>query len=91
MTIVGTRPEIIRLSEVMKRLDEVSDHILVHTGQNFDYELNEVFFDDLKLRRPDIFLESSVAGQRPIQTIAKVLEKTDEALMQIKPDAVLVH
>lgn len=88
MTIVGTRPEIIRLSRVMARFDEVFDHQVVHTGQNYNYELNEVFFKELKIRKPDFIL--SAAGGTSAATIARVIESTDELLAQEKPDAVLV-
>lgn len=90
MTAVGTRPEIIRLSRVIARLDESSaiEHILVHTGQNYDYELNQVFFEDLSIRKPDFFLEAAGAG--PIDTIGQILIKIDQLLEQSKPDALLV-
>jgi UDP-N-acetyl-L-fucosamine synthase len=88
MTIVGTRPEIIRLSRVMAALDRLCDHIIVHTGQNYDYELNQVFFDDLEIRKPDMFLEA--AGATAIETIANTLVRCDEALVQHQPDAVLI-
>ncbi|MBL0968884.1 MAG: UDP-N-acetylglucosamine 2-epimerase (non-hydrolyzing) [Brevundimonas sp.] len=88
MTVVGTRPEIIRLSRVMSRLDEDCDHVLVHTGQNYDYELNQVFFDDLGLRKPDHFLNSAVAGAAA--TIGNILIAMDSLLDQVKPDAMLV-
>ncbi len=87
-TIVGTRPEIIRLSRVMAALDEHCDHILVHTGQNFDYELNGIFFEDLGIRKPDRFLEA--AGATGAETIGKVIIAADQALAEIQPDAVLV-
>ena len=87
-TIVGTRPEIIRLSRVMAVLDAHCDHVLVHTGQNYDYELNGIFFDDLGIRRPDVFLEA--AGASGAETIGKVIIAADEALARIQPDAVLV-
>lgn len=87
-TIVGTRPEIIRLSRVMAALDVHCEHVLVHTGQNYDYELNGIFFDDLGIRRPDIFLEA--AGASGAETIGKVIIAADGALEQIQPDAVLV-
>jgi len=87
-TIVGTRPEIIRLSRVMAALDAHCDHVLVHTGQNYDYELNGIFFDDLGVRRPDVFLEA--AGASGAETIGKVIIAADEALARIQPDAVLV-
>lgn len=88
LTIVGTRPEIIRLSEVLKELDATTNHILVHTGQNYDYELNEIFFNDLGLRKPNYFL--AAAGATAAQTVAQVIAKTDEVLEIEKPDAVLV-
>ena len=74
-TILGTRPEIIRLSRVIVKLDKYFDHTLIHTGQNFDYELNEIFFEDLDLRKPDIYLKC--AANNSAQTIAKVIEKSD--------------
>ena len=76
MTIVGTRPEIIKLAETIKELDKYTSHILVHTGQNFDYELNEVFFKDLELRKPDYFMNA--AGKNAAQTIANVIAKTEK-------------
>ncbi len=88
MTVVGTRPEIIRLSETIKVLDKVFDHTLVHTGQNYDYELNRVFFDELGVRRPDFFLEA--AGTTPVETVANVMVKIDQILEKIKPEAFLV-
>lgn len=88
MTIVGTRPEIIRLSRVIEKLDSHCAHVLVHTGQNYDYELNEVFFRDLGLRKPDVFLEA--AGATAAQTIARVIEAADEAMQTHQPEAVLV-
>ena len=88
MTVVGTRPEIIRLSRVINQLDKYCDHHLVHTGQNYDYELNEIFFDDLGIRKPDFFLEA--AGDSSSQTIGNVIVKTDEILDKYKPDALLV-
>jgi UDP-N-acetyl-L-fucosamine synthase len=88
MTVVGTRPEIIRLSRVMARLDEDCNHIIVHTGQNYDYELNEIFFEDLSVRKPDFFLES--AGLSGAQTIGKVIINIDKLLDDEKPDALLV-
>ena len=89
MTIVGTRPEIIKLSEVMKELDRHVDHTIVHTGQNYDYELNEVFFEDLNIRKPDIFLEA-VKGS-PSETIGDIIAKSDHVLREIKPDALLIY
>ncbi len=87
-TIVGTRPEIIRLSRVMAALDAHCDHTLVHTGQNYDYELNGIFFEDLGIRKPDRFLEA--AGATGAETIGKVIIAADQALADILPDAVLV-
>ena len=87
-TIVGTRPEIIRLSRVMAALDSHCDHVLVHTGQNYDFELNGIFFEDLGIRKPDVFLEA--AGATGAETIGKVIIAADAALAQIQPDAVLV-
>lgn len=88
MTVVGTRPEIIRLSRVMAALDAHTDHVLVHTGQNYDYELNQVFFDDLGLRKPDHFLE--VAGGTAAETIGRVIIAVDEVLDRENPDAMLI-
>ncbi len=88
MTVVGTRPEIIRLSRVMAALDSHTDHTIVHTGQNYDYELNEVFFEDLEIRRPDFFLDA--AGRTPAETIASVIARVDAVMEQVKPDAVLI-
>ncbi|PIE24853.1 MAG: UDP-N-acetylglucosamine 2-epimerase (non-hydrolyzing) [Neptuniibacter caesariensis] len=88
MTVVGTRPEIIRLSRVMAKLDEHCEHILVHTGQNYDYELNEIFFQDLGIRSPDYFL--SAAGRSGAETIGNVIIKVDQVLEDIEPEAVLV-
>ncbi len=88
MTIVGTRPEIIRLSRVMARLDEVFNHKIIHTGQNYDFELNQIFFDQLGIRKPDYFL--GVAGATATATIAKGIELVDEVLASESPDAVLI-
>jgi len=90
MTVVGTRPEIIRLSRVMSALDnsKAIEHIIVHTGQNYDYELNQIFFDDLKIRKPDYFLNA--AGITATETIGKILINIDPLLEKIKPDAFLV-
>ncbi len=89
MTIVGTRPELIKLSRVIAELDKFTDHILVHTGQNYDYELNEVFFKDLEIRKPDYFLDS--AGQTTAETIGNIITKADEAIENEAPDAVLLY
>ncbi|MDH1868551.1 UDP-N-acetylglucosamine 2-epimerase (non-hydrolyzing) [Pseudomonas chengduensis] len=88
MSVVGTRPEIIRLSRVMAKLDEHCEHILVHTGQNYDYELNEIFFQDLGIRKPDHFL--SAAGSTGAETIGNVIIKVDQVLAEVNPEAVLV-
>jgi UDP-N-acetylglucosamine 2-epimerase len=88
MTVVGTRPEIIRLSRVLAKLDEHCEHVLVHTGQNYDFELNEVFFNDLGIRKPDYFLNA--AGKNAAETIGQVIIKVDQALEEIQPDAMLV-
>ncbi len=88
MTVVGTRPELIRLSRVLSKLDEHCTSILVHTGQNYDYELNQIFFDELKIRKPDYFLNSAEAS--PVATIGRILMRIDEALDAEKVDAFLV-
>ena len=88
VTIVGTRPEIIRLSRVMAALDRYVEHIIVHTGQNYDYELNQIFFEDLELRKPDFFLDA--AGQTATETIGLVIARSDAVLREIQPDAVLI-
>lgn len=88
MTVVGTRPEIIRLSRVMAKLDKYTDHIIVHTGQNYDYELNEIFFNDLGIRKPDYFLNA--AQGTPSETIGNILIKMDALLNRESPDALLV-
>ena len=90
MTVVGTRPEIIRLSRVLARLDEHCDHVLVHTGQNYDYELNQVFFDDLGVRKPDHFLDSAVGSSGAAQTIGNLITAVDRVLEQERPEAMLV-
>ena len=89
MTIVGTRPEIIKLSRVMTELDKYTEHVIVHTGQNFDYELNEIFFQELHLRKPDYFLNA--AGKNAAETIANVIRKSDELMETVKPDALLLY
>lgn len=87
-TIVGTRPEIIRLSRVMAALDRYVEHVIVHTGQNYDYELNQIFFDDLEIRKPDHFLNA--AGANAAETIGSVIATVDAKLREIQPDAVLI-
>jgi UDP-N-acetyl-L-fucosamine synthase len=87
-TILGTRPEIIRLSRVIAALDRYTEHVLIHTGQNYDYELNQVFFADLGIRRPDYFLQA--AGKNAAETIGRVIAKSDDALSEVQPDAVLI-
>ncbi|WP_457609833.1 non-hydrolyzing UDP-N-acetylglucosamine 2-epimerase [Lutibacter sp.] len=89
MTIVGTRPEIIKLSRVIPELDKHTNHILVHTGQNFDYELNEIFFNELQIRKPDFFLNA--AGINTAETIGQVIIRSDAILEKQKPDAVLIY
>ncbi|MFN7695272.1 MAG: non-hydrolyzing UDP-N-acetylglucosamine 2-epimerase [Burkholderiales bacterium] len=88
MTVVGTRPEIIRLSRCIAQLDQHTEHVLVHTGQNFDYELNEVFFEQLSIRKPDHFL--GAAGETPAETIGQVIAKVDAVLAAELPDAMLI-
>lgn len=88
MTVVGTRPEVIRLSRVMAKLDQFCEHVTVHTGQNHDFELNEVFYRDLEIRKPDHFLDAAGAGAA--ETIGKVIIATDAVLAAVKPDALLV-
>ena len=88
MTIVGTRPEIIKLSRVINELDKFTDHILVHTGQNYDYELNEIFFRELEIRKPDHFLE--VAKGDLGETMGNVIARSFRVLQEINPDALLV-
>jgi UDP-N-acetylglucosamine 2-epimerase (non-hydrolysing) len=88
MTIVGTRPEIIKMSEIIKKADRYFDHILVHTGQNYDYELNKVFFEDLELREPDYYLD--VVGENLGQTMGNVIAKSYELMQKVQPDALIV-
>jgi UDP-N-acetyl-L-fucosamine synthase len=88
VTVVGTRPEIIRLSRVMAKLDQHCEHILVHTGQNYDYELNQIFFDDLEIRKPDHFLNA--AGSSGAETIGNVIIAVDKVLAEVQPEAILV-
>ncbi len=89
MTIVGTRPEIIKLSRVIAELEKYTEHILVHSGQNYDYELNEVFFQELGIKKPDYFLNA--AADNAAETIANVISKSDKLLEEVKPDAVLLY
>jgi UDP-N-acetylglucosamine 2-epimerase len=89
MTIVGTRPELIKMSRVINELDIHTNHVLVHTGQNYDYELNQIFFDELGIRKPDYFLHA--AGENAAQTIGLVIIRSDEVLEKEKPDAVLLY
>ncbi len=89
MTIVGTRPELIKMSRVIAEFDTHTNHLLVHTGQNYDYELNQLFFDDLGIRKPDYFLEA--VGDNAAQTIARIIEKADEVMEKEKPDAVMLY
>lgn len=89
MTIVGTRPELIKMSRVIAEFDLHTDHVLVHTGQNYDYGLNQIFFDDLGIRKPDYFLEA--VGENAAQTIARVIEKSDEVIEKERPDAIMLY
>jgi UDP-N-acetylglucosamine 2-epimerase len=89
MTIVGTRPELIKMSRVVAEFDLHTEHVLVHTGQNYDYGLNQVFFDDLGIRKPDHFLEA--VGENAAQTIARVIEKSDSVMEKENPDAVMLY
>lgn len=89
ITIVGTRPEIIKLSCTIKKLDQFTNHILVHTGQNYDYELNKIFFEELNLREPDIYMNA--AGTTPAETIGNVIKLSDEIIKKEKPDAILLY
>jgi UDP-N-acetylglucosamine 2-epimerase (non-hydrolysing) len=89
MTIVGTRPELIKMSRVIAEFDQHTQHILVHTGQNYDYELNQVFFEDLGIRKPNYFLEA--AGENAAQTIGQVIMKADEVMEKEQPDAVMLY
>jgi len=89
MTIVGTRPEIIKLSRVINQLEKYTEHTLVHTGQNYAYELNELFFNEMGIRKPDIFLDA--VGKTTAETIGNIIAKSDEVMDSIKPDAVLLY
>ena len=90
MSVVGTRPEIIRLSRVLAILDKYCDHILVHTGQNYDYELNQIFFDDLGIRKPDYFLNSATNSSSAANTIGNLITAVDKVLAEVQPDSMLV-
>jgi UDP-N-acetylglucosamine 2-epimerase len=90
VSVVGTRPEIIRLSRVLARLDEYCEHILIHTGQNYDYELNQVFFDDLGVRKPDYFLNCATNSTSAANTIGNLITSVDQVLADVKPEAMLV-
>lgn len=89
VTVVGTRPEIIKLSRVIYQLDQYTEHILVHTGQNYDYELNKIFFNEMNIRKPDIFLE--VASETPAKAIANVISESDKVFETILPDVLLIY
>jgi len=90
ITIVGTRPEIIRLSRVINLLDSKANHILVHTGQNYDYELNGIFFNDLEIRKPDYFLNTAKESSSLASTIASIIEESDKIFSKVNPDAILI-
>ena len=90
MTVVGTRPEIIRLSRIIAVLDQYCEHVLVHTGQNYDYELNQVFFDDLAVRKPDYFLNSADSSSSAANTIGNLISDVDDILEEVQPEAMLV-
>ena len=89
MTIVGTRPELIKLSLVIKELDKYTDHILVHTGQNYDYELNNIFFDEMEIREPDFYLDISTSSTA--KAIGDIIYKSDKIISKVKPDAILIY
>ena len=89
LTIVGTRPEIIKLSQVIKKLDKYTEHIIIHTGQNHNYELNEIFFEQLGIRKPNYFLEA--AKETPSKTIGDIISKTDDYLNELNPDVILIY
>ena len=90
MTILGTRPELIKMSRVIACFDQHTDHILVHTGQNHDYDLNQVFFEQMNIRKPDYFLDVATSF-KPAQTIARVIEQSDALFDRLKPDALLIY
>lgn len=89
MTIVGTRPELIKMSRVIAEFDLHTHHILVHTGQNYDYELNQIFFQDLDIRKPDYFLNASTDNS--VDTIANIIKKSNEVILKELPDAILLY
>ncbi len=89
MTILGTRPELIKMSRVIAELEKHTKHVLVHTGQNYDYELNQIFFEELEIRRPDYFLEA--ADQQVMEAVAQIIAKSDQAMEAARPDAVLLY
>ncbi|WP_225629920.1 MULTISPECIES: non-hydrolyzing UDP-N-acetylglucosamine 2-epimerase [Cysteiniphilum] len=89
MTIVGTRPEIIKLSRIIAELEKQMNHVLVHTGQNFDYELNEIFFNEMGIKKPDFFLDA--VGESTAQTIGNIIFKADEVIAEVKPEAILLY
>jgi UDP-N-acetylglucosamine 2-epimerase (non-hydrolysing) len=91
MTIVGTRPELIKLSRVIAELEKYTNHILVHTGQNFDYELNEIFFKELNIKKPDYFLDTAGTGKSAMETIGSVISKADKIMAKENPDALLLY
>ena len=90
ITIVGTRPELIRLSRIISKLDKFCEHILVHTGQNYDHELNQIFFDDLEIRKPDFFLDIANSTESVAHTIGNLITNIDRVFDKIKPDAILI-
>ena len=89
MTIVGTRPELIKLSLVIKELDKFTDHTLVHTGQNYDYELNNIFFHEMGIREPNFYLNISTSGTA--KAIGDIIYKSDKIMNKVKPDAILIY
>ena len=90
ITLLGTRPEIIKLSRTIFKLDKYCENIIVHTGQNYDYELNKVFFDDLKIRKPDFFLDCAKSEYSSANCIGNIINYFDKLLLRIKPEAILV-
>lgn len=90
VVVIGTRPEIIRLSRVIAKLDRFCNLVIVHTGQNFDYELNQIFFEDLEIRKPDYFLASAQDSISAANTIGNLITSVDRVLFEVEPDAILV-